>query len=142
MLRMKGCNYMGKDLAIYRIQRAKESLSTSKELIAIGDCFGAANRSYYCIFHAIRSVLALEKIDYKKHSAVISHFRKEYINLGLFGKNKERLSDIISDLAELRTKSDYEDFFVVSKNEVIEQVKNAEYFLNQIEAYLSSQGVK
>ena len=34
----------------------------------------ANNRAYYSIFHAIRSVLALDGFDSKKHSGVISEF--------------------------------------------------------------------
>lgn len=43
------------------------------------DYKGAANRSYYAIFHTMRSVLALDQIDFSKHSGVSAYFRKEYI---------------------------------------------------------------
>ena len=128
-----------KDLSNVRIQKSGESLSEAKALLKAKHFSGSANRSYYCIFHAMRSVLAIEPIDFKKHSAVISHFRKNYIATGKFGKIGERLSDIITDLFEVRDRSDYEDFFVISKQEVIEQVENAEYFLEQVKAYLAKQ---
>ena len=31
-----------------------------------------ANRSYYAVFHAMRAVLAFDKIDLKRHSGIIS----------------------------------------------------------------------
>jgi uncharacterized protein (UPF0332 family) len=34
--------------------------------------------------------------------------------------------------------SDYDDFFVISKAEVEEQVKNAEVFLSAVKTYLGS----
>ena len=60
----------------------------------------------------MRSVLALENVDYKKHSAVIAHFREKYIKTNIFDK---RLSDIITTLFRLRGKSDYDDFYIVQK---------------------------
>ena len=94
----------------------------------------AANRSYYAIFHAARSVLALDGQDYKKHSGVISNFQKNYIKTEVF--NKE-MSNIIKSAFDMRTDSDYEDFYVVSKDEVIKQVAEAEYFVNTIEKHLT-----
>lgn len=38
-------------------------------------------------FHSIRAVLALEKIDFKKHSAVIAYFNKNYILTDIFDKS-------------------------------------------------------
>jgi uncharacterized protein (UPF0332 family) len=69
--------------------------------------------------------MAVENVDFKSHSAVISHFRKEYIKTKIFDT---KMSDIIGDLFMVRNESDYEDFFVVSKAEVIEQIESAEYF--------------
>ena len=37
----------------------------------------------------------------------------------------------------MRTDSDYEDFYVVPKDDVVKQVEEAEYFLNQVEEYLN-----
>jgi len=122
-----------KDLSNYRIEKATDSLKEAVTLLNSGQFHGAANRSYYCIFHCMRAVLALEDVDYKKHSSVISHFRKNYIKTNIFN---DRISQIISDLFELRNKSDYDDFFIVAKQEVVEQVANAEYFLKQVKAFL------
>ena len=46
------------------------------------------------------------------------------------------LSDIIHAQSEYRTSSDYDDFFVISKAEVAEQIENAELFLSAITNYL------
>ena len=44
----------------------------------------AANSSYYCIFHAIRSVLIVISAAYKSHSGNISEFRRSFIKTGVF----------------------------------------------------------
>ena len=87
---------------------------------------GAANRSYYCIFHAMRAVLALEKFDSKKHSGVISAFRKNYIRAGFF---PAEFSDIIGKAFEVRNGSDYQDFYLIPKEKVETQIANAKIFL-------------
>ena len=69
----------------------------------------------------------------KHHSGIISSFRRLYIKTGVFDV---RLSMIISELYDLRTGSDYDDFFVVSGAEVAEQIENAEFFLKEIQKFL------
>jgi uncharacterized protein (UPF0332 family) len=66
----------------------------------------ANNRAYYCIFHSMRAVLALENKDFKQHSAVIGYFRQNYIKTEVFSKE---LSDFIKNAAYIRNQSDYDD---------------------------------
>ena len=84
----------------------------------------------------MRGLLALENIDFKKHTAVITYFREKYIRTEVFDKS---LSRIITDLFHLRGQSDYGEFFVIAKTDVVKQIENAEYFLTQIKACLDKQ---
>lgn len=61
-------------LSEYRLEKAKESLKYAKLLFENNGYAEAANRAYYAIFHASRAVLALDGVDRKKHSGVISYF--------------------------------------------------------------------
>ena len=124
------------ELSKYRLEQAEGCLKSAKMLLSDEDYKGATNRSYYCVFHCMRSVLALESVDFKSHSAVISRFRKEYIKTK---KLDVLLSDMLTTLFRVRGESDYDDFYVLRKNDVEEQIKNAEYFLEQVKAYLESQ---
>lgn len=83
----------------------------------------------------MRSVLALDGIDMKKHSGTISEFRRLYIATQVFDRS---MSKTISQLFDIRTNSDYDDFYVASKTEVEEQVQDAEEFVETISKYLSS----
>lgn len=85
------------NLAKIRLEHAKQCLASAKKLIEIEDYKSAANRSYYAIFHSMRSVLALERKDFSKHSGVSSYFRKNYIKNKIF---PIKLSDIISEAFE------------------------------------------
>lgn len=124
-----------KSLSQVRYEHAEECLDAAKSLLSSDNYKSAANRSYYAIFHAMRAVLAFDGIDMKHHSGIISEFRRLYIKTGVF---ETKLSEIISVLFDIRTDSDYDDFFVLSKEEVIEQIQNAEYFLATIFQYLQT----
>jgi len=58
-------------LSEHRFEQAASCIKQAKILIDAYEYKGAANRSYYAVFHAIRSVLALEGRDFGKHTAVI-----------------------------------------------------------------------
>lgn len=120
-------------LSRHRLEQAKQCIKSAKALVDIEDYKGAANRSYYAIFHSMRSVLALEKKDFSKHSGVSAYFRKQYIKTGVFDVE---LSDIITEAFEIRSDSDYDDYYLISKAEVIEQIQNAEKFENIVEQYV------
>ena len=125
-----------KNLAKIRFEHAEQCLKTAKSIILHEkDYKSAANRSYYAIFHAMRSVLALDGIDNKKHSGIIAEFRRLYIKTGVF---KPSMSEIIAMLFKIRNDSDYDDYYIVDKDKVEEQIKNAELFLSEIKIYLDS----
>lgn len=128
--------YMDKalwDLSQYRMEQAKRCIRSAKVLADDEDYKGAANRSYYAIFHCMRSVLALEGKDFSKHSGVSAYFRKEYIKTGIFDIE---LSDIIKEAFDVRSDSDYDDYYLISKEEVLEQIGNAEVFYQKVSGYL------
>lgn len=48
------------------------------------------------------------------------------------------MSEIISVLFDVRTDSDYDDFFVISKADTTAQIENAAYFVSSVQAYLKN----
>ncbi len=122
-----------RSLSKVRLEHARDCLQDAENLLSSERYKGSANRSYYAVFHAIRAVLALDGIDRKRHSGVISEFRRLYIRTGIFD---EKWSDVIGDQFDYRTFSDYSDFFTLSKKEAEEQFENAKRFLTVISEYL------
>ncbi len=108
-------------------------LNDAEYLFSKGSYKSGNNRAYYSIFYAIRAVLALEGIDYKKHSGVIQHFQRVYVKTGAFDK---RYSRIIMEANEIRNASDYDDFYLASKSETEEQICGAREFLTAVKAFL------
>ena len=122
-----------RDLTIYRLELAKERLTVSKDMLEGEHFKDSINRSYYAIFSATRALLSEEHIDFKKHSAVISYFRREYIKTGKFDV---KFSDYIGDAFRARQYSDYEDFFIVSREEAEIQYQHAVEFVEAVKKYL------
>ncbi|WP_306480058.1 HEPN domain-containing protein [Mediterraneibacter sp.] len=123
-----------RELAGYRMERAKEMLSAAEDNLKIGQYKTSLNRSYYAIFHAMRAMNILKGFDSSKHSGVIAYFNKEYIKEGIMDKE---LSVIIKSCSFLREKSDYDDFFIVGRKETENQLASAKVFLEAVEKYLT-----
>lgn len=124
-----------KELAGYRLERAKEMLLASENNLKIGEYKTSLNRSYYAVFHAMRSANALKGFDSSKHSGVIAFFSKEYLKTEILDRS---LSLIIKESSLCREKSDYDDFYIASHTEADEQLKNARCFVGKVEEYVSS----
>ncbi|MBQ3509667.1 MAG: HEPN domain-containing protein [Peptococcaceae bacterium] len=121
------------EYARYRLEKAKEEYEAALVLLENEHYRAANNRAYYSVFHAMRAVLVFDGYDSKKHSGIISEFRKKYIKSGIF---PESLSNIIGNASEIRNASDYDDMFIASKSETVEQIENAKVFLRYIEKYV------
>ncbi len=124
------------ELSKRRLEIAHERLTTAKAMLELGDYKASANRLYYAIFSAMRAVLALDGFDSKKHSGIIARFRQSYIKTGILDTE---MSKIIDDLEVIREDSDYDDFYIILKEDVEIQAKRAEYFISEVESYLQNQ---
>lgn len=99
-----------------------------------GDFEGAANRTYYAVFHGMRSILALDEKDFSKHSGVISYFRRAYIKTGKFSVEA---SVIIGEAFNIRSDSDYDDEYDITEEEIKELVDSVEKMLSWFKEYLT-----
>lgn len=122
------------NLAKYRIEKAKDCIKASKLLLDEGMYADSANRSYYAIFHSMNALCALRSVGYKKHSGVLSDFNMNYIKESLI---EVEYSKIAKNAFAVRTKSDYSDFYIVSKQDVIEQYEGAVKFVHRIENHIN-----
>lgn len=48
------------------------------------------------------------------------------------------MADIIKFTFDVRSDSDYDDYYVISREDVLEQIENAEKFLEKIQVYLNN----
>lgn len=122
-----------KDLSKYRFESALEDLDCARVLLMDKKFKVSVNRSYYAIFHALRSVTALDQFDSGKHSGIIAYFNRTYIKEGVFDKS---VSKMIDTAFRLREKADYQDFVVISREQAQEQLEKAENIINVLKAFL------
>ena len=121
------------DVARYKFEQAEDDLETAKILLAAGKYKAANNRAYYSCFHAVDAVLAKEPIAFKKHKDTLSYFNKNYIHTEIFPRNIGRK---ISRLEIIRHKSDYDTFYIASKDDATEQIEVAEEVVKLVKKYL------
>lgn len=82
--------------------------------------------------------MAFDAVDFKKHSAVIAYFQKEYVKTGLFDIS---ISKHITSAFQIRNESDYEDFYLASKADATEQLNHAREVLDAVKNYIKSQNL-
>ena len=75
----------------------------------------------------------MEGVDFSKHAGVIAYFQKNYVKSEIFEK---KYSKIVVEAFEIRSESDYDDYYIISKEEAEEQIRNAQFFLNGIIKYV------
>lgn len=126
--------FYGTDLAKYKLERAREELDTAKLLFENEKLKAANNRAYYSIYYSLTAVLCLEPIAFKRHKDTIGYFNKNYVHTGLFpgeiGRN-------ISKAAKVRHASDYDEFYIASKEEAEKQIQTAKVLAELVDKYIS-----
>ena len=123
------------EFAKYRLEKAKDTLKSAKLLYDNNDLVGANNRAYYSIFYAIRAVLALERIDFKRHKDVIAYFNKNYIKTEIFPR---KMGSKITQAQTIREDSDYDDEYSPSDEKTIQQIDTANELIEMVENFLNS----
>lgn len=126
-----------RELMKYRFDRAVETLTVAHALLENGNYRDANNRSYYAAYYAMKAVYALKGKDFRKHKTLIAEFNKEFVATEIFPKSLGRK---ISVLALIREQSDYNDFYIASKQESQQQVEIAEELVAAVRRYLEKSG--
>jgi len=120
------------DVANHRLRVAKEDLQAANLLLEANSYRGANNRAYYAIFHAVSAALATEGVAFKKHKDTLAYFNKNYVATEIFPRNLGRK---IVKAEEIRHESDYDTFYIASKEVTIEQIQTAEQLIELVEVY-------
>lgn len=125
-----------KDLIFYRIETAQSDIKAAEILLNAKEFRGANNRAYYGIYHAISAIHALDGNAYKRHKDALANFNKNYIKTEIFPR---KLGRKIVEAEEIRHASDYDDFYIASKEESERQISVADEFIILAEKYCLEQ---
>jgi len=118
------------NLAKYRIEKSKNTLSDAKKYIDGATMESTVNRIYYAMFYGVNALLIIKGLSSSKHSGVLSVFNREFVNTGIIEKH---WGEFYSYMFERRQKGDYKDFVKFEKSDVEIWLKKAEEFIKNIE---------
>lgn len=121
-------------LAKVRLDRAKELLIESEELLEKEAYKSANNRAFYAIEKSIKALLALKQMDVLTHNGALKQFNFQYILKG-DGTFTQEDYQMITRAEQIRNASDYDDFYLASKEETKQQVENARKIVEKIINY-------
>lgn len=122
-------------LAKIRLDRAAELLLEAQGLLDKGAYKSANNRAFYAIEKCIKALLAIAGIEAQTHSGALKQFNFEFIYKG-DGTFLQDDYQIVSKAERIRNASDYDDFYIASKEETQQQVSNAEYIVQKVKKYI------
>jgi uncharacterized protein (UPF0332 family) len=117
-------------LSNLRFQKSKEMFEDALFNLKSERFKTSANRSYYSVYHAARSLLILKGIDPAKHDGVKTMFSLHFV------KDKTvtlETGKIYHELMSLRNEADYDDFAEVTEPEAKRAVKIAGKFIKNID---------
>ena len=123
-------------LAEVRLCRAKELLDDARNLLDKQSYKSANNRAFYAMEKAVRALLVLEDTEPQTHNGVLKQFNYLFIfkGTGFFTQNDYQ---ILAKSEQIRNASDYDDFYLASKEESTQQIENATYIVGKIEKYIT-----
>ena len=122
-------------LASVRIERAIELVDEAKELLQNERYKSANNRAFYAMEKTMKALLAIKEIDADSHNGCLRLFNVHYIKERVGGFEPGDYKRIANAL-RIRNVSDYDDFFIASKEEAQKQYNNAENIIYAIIEYL------
>lgn len=121
----------------HRFERAHETLAEARILFEDYEhIIGAVNRLYYACFYAVSGLLLLKDLSSSKHQGVRAFFHQHFVKTGLIEKTYGKLYD---KLFENRQLGDYNDFVRFDADEVAGWFKEAQQFVQTLEAVVNKE---
>ncbi len=119
-----------KDLVIYRITRAKDTLKEVEILIENKLWSTVINRLYYACFYAVSGLLIQREIKSETHKGTRMMFGFHVVKEGLINRD---FGKFYTDLFNKRHSSDYDDFIQISEKEALSYFEPAKKLILKIE---------
>lgn len=117
------------------MERAHELLLETEELLEKESFKSANNRAFYAMEKAIKALLATEQIEAATHNGGLKQFNFVFIYRGDGTFTSEDYQKI-ARCEQIRNASDYDDFYIASKEETRQQIENTRYIVNKVDQYI------
>ena len=82
---------------------------------------------------------ALDGNAYKRHKDALANFNKNYVKTEIFPR---KLGKKIVESEEIRHASDYDDFYIATREEAEEQIQTAKELVSRVEKYVQARWVE
>ena len=115
-----------KEISMSYNEKSKNSLKAAKILLEQGLLAETTSMAYYAMYHKTTSLFYLVGIKCENHTATII-LLKELFNIN----NKE-----ISIAKKERVDKQYYTTFTINKSQVLESIKIAEKFINEVDLFI------
>ena len=127
-----------RQLALYRIQQAEESLDEARYLLAGNKSpRSVINRAYYSMFYSILALLIFEPYSSSKHSGVLSYFNRHFIKNGMIAKDIGRA---VNKAFDIRQRGDYREQVSITSTQVTPYIDWADKLIEAVRDLLKSRG--
>ena len=115
--------------------RAKQHLSQSEEMLALGHWDLAANRQYYACYHATQALFVHNGINGTTHKGMIAQFSLKFVKTGIVDI---QYGSFLTRLMQLRLKADYNCYYDISETEVRSLTEPTRDFVDTILALIDN----
>ena len=116
------------------LEKSDKMMDEMAWLAANGNWNLTANRLYYALFHAVKSLLLSEAHPVGTHRGTVIQFNRFYIKTGIFDKQDGKL---YSRLQQLRDEGDYNCFIDVEQEDVEDKIEPARLLVEKIKQYIT-----
>ena len=116
------------------IEKAERIFAEQEALCKAGLQSTLANRLYYSLFHAVNALFINDGLEAVRHKTSHSLFSMHYVKTGILPIDYGHL---YNNLQRLREKSDYNCFFDVSEQDIVDGISIAAEFIKAIEQLIS-----
>lgn len=128
-----------RDLALYRIQQAEESLDEAELLYRSGKSpRSVINRVYYAMFYSILALLIFEPYSSSKHSGVLSYFNRVFVKEGIIPEDVGRA---VNKAFDLRLRVDYKEHVSMTPDQAEPYIDNARHCINAVRKLMIERGL-
>jgi len=118
------------------LERARDALTESRDLVKLGHHSTAVSRAYYATYYAASAALNEAGTEAKSHRGTHDRFFRTYVREG--GPLSREMSTIPADLHKDRIEADYAAAPAVSSADAEEALARAETFVKAVEDVLQA----
>jgi uncharacterized protein (UPF0332 family) len=115
------------------IQKAEEFLEDARYLYEGKRFESSVNRSYYCMFKVVQTLLLEKNILTKTHKGAKTKFNELFLKTNLLPKE---LGKMFQDAFNIRQDADYEFPLQITEKTAKQTINNAAHFLKTVKAFL------